>query len=255
MSLKTTLTTLLALALTSSALAAPPDLTKRASETIYLSNCVTTGAAYSKSGMFYYSASEDSQNGASPSSGNYATVNGGSLVGWEGATVSGTFGSGVTFTSKIEGGAHAAYSYSGSGSNGSQMPAPNPNTHPKPKPKPNNNNNNTSYSMHPSLHEAVRQRLLDTNLTLTFHATDSPAGSTHEYDTSIMGRFVCPNRACNTRGWTSKKVAITIRMYPGGEYNARVYHQRCRSCHRLARPVLDASMVGLKTVANGEYTE
>ncbi|PLN79306.1 hypothetical protein BDW42DRAFT_128906 [Aspergillus taichungensis] len=115
MSLKPTLLTLL---LTSTALAAPADLTKRAPETIYLSNCVTTGSAYSKSGMFYYSASEDSQNGAPPSSGNYATVNGGSLVGWEGASVSGTFGSGVTFTSQIEGGAHAAYSYSGSGSNG-----------------------------------------------------------------------------------------------------------------------------------------
>lgn len=118
MSLKTTL--LAALSLTGSALAAPAstDLTKRATETIYLSNCVTTGSAYSKSGMFYYSASEDSQNGASPSSGNYATVNGGSLVGWEGASVSGTFGSGVTFTAQIEGGSHAAYSYSGSGSNG-----------------------------------------------------------------------------------------------------------------------------------------
>ncbi|PKY05035.1 hypothetical protein P168DRAFT_310493 [Aspergillus campestris IBT 28561] len=95
--------------------------------------------------------------------------------------------------------------------------------------------------MHPSLHEAVSQRLLDANLTLTFHTTDSPAGSTHEYDTHTMGRFVCPNRLCGARGWTSKKVAVTIRMYPGGEYNARVYHQRCRACHRLARPVLDAS--------------
>ncbi|KAE8326497.1 zinc-binding domain-containing protein [Aspergillus sergii] len=36
-----------------------------------------------------------------------------------------------------------------------------------------------------------------------------------------------------------KKVAITIRMYPGDEYNARVYHQRCKSCNRLSQPILN----------------
>ncbi|PLN79305.1 zinc-binding domain-domain-containing protein [Aspergillus taichungensis] len=119
------------------------------------------------------------------------------------------------------------------------MTTPNLNPNPKPKPKPNNNN--TSWSMHPTLHEAVSERLSDANLTLTFHATDESDTNSHEYDTNIMGRFTCHNRACSARGWTSKKVAITIRMYPGAAYNARVYHQRCRSCHRLARPVLDAS--------------
>lgn len=94
------------------------SLSKRGVETIYLSNCVTTGSAYNRSGMFYYADGDASQNGERPASGNYASVNGGNLVGWEGKSVSGTFGSGVTFTSNINAGSHAAYSWSGSGSNG-----------------------------------------------------------------------------------------------------------------------------------------
>lgn len=34
---------------------------------------------------------------------------------------------------------------------------------------------------------------------------------------------------------------MTIRLYPGQKYNARVYHQRCMNCNRLSRPVLDSS--------------
>merc|ERR1712093_619787 len=41
--------------------------------------------------------------------------------------------------------------------------------------------------------------------------------------------------------WSSKKITITIRMYSGQRYNARVYHQRCRACQALSRPVLDDS--------------
>ncbi|CAG8207328.1 unnamed protein product, partial [Penicillium nalgiovense] len=36
-------------------------------------------------------------------------------------------------------------------------------------------------------------------------------------------------------------IAITIRLFPGQKYNARVYHQRCKFCHWLSRPVLDQS--------------
>lgn len=36
-------------------------------------------------------------------------------------------------------------------------------------------------------------------------------------------------------------IAITFRLYPGSRYNARVYHQRCKSCEALSWPKLDYS--------------
>ncbi|KAL4917690.1 zinc-binding domain-containing protein [Aspergillus aurantiobrunneus] len=42
-------------------------------------------------------------------------------------------------------------------------------------------------------------------------------------------------------GWSSNKIAVTIRMYPRGRYNARVYHQRCKGCNWVFRPQLDDS--------------
>jgi hypothetical protein len=56
-----------------------------------------------------------------------------------------------------------------------------------------------------------------------------------------MGRFICHNSTCSSAGWASKRIAITIRLYQGKKYNARVYHQRCRSCNALSRPILDGS--------------
>jgi hypothetical protein len=54
-----------------------------------------------------------------------------------------------------------------------------------------------------------------------------------------MGRFKCHNPACSTNKWVSGHVAITIRMYPENEYNARVYHQRCQRCNFVSKPTLD----------------
>ncbi|KND89202.1 hypothetical protein TOPH_06227 [Tolypocladium ophioglossoides CBS 100239] len=56
-----------------------------------------------------------------------------------------------------------------------------------------------------------------------------------------MGQFTCRNDNCGTGGWSSRMVAITIRQYPGRNYNARVYHQRCQGCSPLSRPFLDGS--------------
>ncbi|PYI25776.1 hypothetical protein BP00DRAFT_430929 [Aspergillus indologenus CBS 114.80] len=96
--------------------------------------------------------------------------------------------------------------------------------------------------MYPALHERVQQHLADAGLAyLTFHGQDTDAGKLRDYDTTIMGRFVCHNRSCEAAGWSSKAVAIRIRMYPDGQYNARVYHQRCRGCNALSRPFLAAS--------------
>lgn len=96
------------------------------------------------------------------------------------------------------------------------------------------------WSMYPDLHGKVLQLLAEDGLYFAFHDMDQPIYNTREYDTHIMGRFQCLNPECDSDGWSSKKVTITIRLYEGdGEYNARVYHQRCLTCNRLSRPILD----------------
>lgn len=102
------------------------------------------------------------------------------------------------------------------------------------------NNQGRSWSLRPNLHDAVDELLQDEGLTFTFHPNDD-SGCLEEYDTNIMGAFECSNRRCASRRWTSKKIAITIRMYQRKRYNARVYHQRCRSCNWLSSPSLDSS--------------
>lgn len=106
----------------------------------------------------------------------------------------------------------------------------------KPKKKPPQ-----SWSMFPALHEKVSQAIEDDLLLVTFHGVDDASGCVNEFYTNIMGRFICHNRGCDLSGWSSKKIAVTIRMYPNDRYNARVYHQRCRGCDRLSRPKLDGS--------------
>ena len=97
------------------------------------------------------------------------------------------------------------------------------------------------WSMQPALHDSVATLLDADGLSFDFHCNDEDLGVVREYDSNIMGRFICNNRNCTTGGWSSKMIAITIRMYPNNEYNARVYHQRCRSCTRVGRPRLDGS--------------
>ena len=97
--------------------------------------------------------------------------------------------------------------------------------------------------MYPALHDSVGSLLEEDDLSFTFFAIDEDEGSIKEYDTTIMGRFKCLNRACPSAGWTSKMIAITIRMYPEQQYNARVYHQRCKGCGSLSQPFPDDSYV------------
>ena len=96
------------------------------------------------------------------------------------------------------------------------------------------------WSMYSSYHDAVSDLLEEHDLFFDFHRDDD-SDCEEEYDTNIMGRFTCHNRGCPVRGWSSKRIAITIRMYAGAEYNARVYHQRCESCNKLSKPKLDDS--------------
>jgi hypothetical protein len=97
------------------------------------------------------------------------------------------------------------------------------------------------WSLYPHLHGAVSLLLAEDDLHLSFNSTDSPTGCTKDYDTNIMGRFTCRNDLCTASGWSSKKIAITIRLYSGGRYNARVYNQRCQECNCLGQPWLDDS--------------
>lgn len=97
------------------------------------------------------------------------------------------------------------------------------------------------WSMYPGLHESITELLEDDGLIFIFHETDEDKGRVQEYDTNVMGRFLCRNRACATNRWSSKKVAVTIRMYTGNEYNVRVYHQQCRNCRSFSTPLLDGS--------------
>ena len=100
---------------------------------------------------------------------------------------------------------------------------------------------NQKWLMHPALHDDVAQLLEEDDLYFDFHGNDDSAKCVKQYDTNIMGRFVCHSRACGSTGWSSTKIAITIRMYPGAQYNARVYHQRCEECNGLSKPRLDDS--------------
>ena len=96
-------------------------------------------------------------------------------------------------------------------------------------------------SMHQNQHDNVSRLLEEDDLHFDFYEDDDAETCIKDYDTNIMGRFICRNRACNSKGWSSRMIAITIRMYPGAQYNARVYHQRCQRCNRLGEPRLDDS--------------
>lgn len=97
------------------------------------------------------------------------------------------------------------------------------------------------WSLYPALHADVSRLLQEEDLLFKFHSNDLDESYIHEYDTFVMGQFACRNRGCGAKGWASKKVAITVRMYQGQRYNARVYHQRCKRCKSLSRPKLDNS--------------
>lgn len=97
------------------------------------------------------------------------------------------------------------------------------------------------WSLHPTLHDGVARLLKEDDLHFDFFHVDNDESSTKYRDTNIMGRFICHYGGCNATGWSSRKIATTIRMYPEQKYNARVYHQRCKNCNNIGRPVLDGS--------------
>ncbi|KAF2682588.1 hypothetical protein K458DRAFT_432577 [Lentithecium fluviatile CBS 122367] len=96
----------------------------------------------------------------------------------------------------------------------------------------------TSF-MFPSLHQDVMEAIADQIPSARFYPHDSDRGSNNKYSTNVMGKFKCNNNACRQGGWGSKVVSILIRGYPGNEYNAVVFNQRCKSCNRLGIMTLD----------------
>ncbi|KAI0197078.1 zinc-binding domain-containing protein [Xylaria flabelliformis] len=94
-------------------------------------------------------------------------------------------------------------------------------------------------SMHPSRHPEVAQLLEDSGLVFTFHHDDTDDGAIKWRDSAVMGRFRCHNPKCGSHGWSSKRIAIRIRVYRRERYNAKVYHQHCKNCGFLSKPILD----------------
>jgi hypothetical protein len=95
------------------------------------------------------------------------------------------------------------------------------------------------WSLHPSRHRNVLRLLQDSGLTFDFYDVDDPFNSTREYDTNVMGRFTRWNTRCLSKGWSSKMIPVTIRLYSDSRYNVRVYDQRCQECGKMSRPRLD----------------
>ena len=95
--------------------------------------------------------------------------------------------------------------------------------------------------MYQKLHDDVSRLLEENDLHFNFYENDNTNTCTEKYDINILGRFICCHHVCGSNGWSSKRIAITIRMYPGAQYNARVYNQRCQKCNKLGEPRLDDS--------------
>ena len=98
-----------------------------------------------------------------------------------------------------------------------------------------------TWFMYQNLHDDVSSLLEEDDLHFDFYKHDYSKTCIKEYDTNIMGRFICRNHACNSNRRSSMMIAINIRMYTRAHLNARVYNQRCQGCNRLGEPRLDSS--------------
>jgi hypothetical protein len=95
--------------------------------------------------------------------------------------------------------------------------------------------------MFPALHTEVANAVSNHISSLCFHQSDSDDDSNNSYVTYVTGYFVCSNTNCKARSWSSGKISINIRGYPGNEYNAVVYGQRCKVCNQLGRLKMDST--------------
>jgi len=68
------------------------------------------------------------------------------------------------------------------------------------------------WSMQPSLHNSVSTLLQPHDLSFDFYDVDEEHSWIYQKDTNVMGKFICDNRKCPTGAWSSKMIAITVRM-------------------------------------------
>jgi hypothetical protein len=87
--------------------------------------------------------------------------------------------------------------------------------------------------MFPSLHPEVAIAVSEHIAPLRFNESNTNKGTKNKHPTFLMGEFRCYNNTCPRHAWTSGKVAIVIRQYTDGSYNAEIFKQRCRACNRL----------------------
>ncbi|KAH7136161.1 zinc-binding domain-containing protein [Dendryphion nanum] len=108
---------------------------------------------------------------------------------------------------------------------------------PKPKKKSRSNGKvETRESfMFPLLHQKVVERLPGIMPATKFHEEDRNKDCKNKFDTNVRGKFICPL----AHGWGSGVVATRIRAFPGNEYNAVVFNQRCKRCNNLGNFKLD----------------
>jgi hypothetical protein len=59
------------------------------------------------------------------------------------------------------------------------------------------------WSMYSKLHDDVAMLLHEDNLTFKSSDTNDDVTCKKTFDTNIMGRFICCNKNCSVRGWSS----------------------------------------------------
>lgn len=74
---------------------------------------------------------------------------------------------------------------------------------------------------------------------MTFENNPHRAHPTKEWETRVVGTFICTDKQCKVYKWTSGTIATNIRLYNKNKYNALVYNQRCRKCNSLGRMEID----------------
>lgn len=88
----------------------------------------------------------------------------------------------------------------------------------------------------------LNERIADAvapDLPSTFFNTNKRELHGHEYETNIMGRFICTTPNCAAKGWGSTRVSILIKGFVGNGYHATVFGQRCRQCKNLGLLKMD----------------
>ena len=67
-----------------------------------------------------------------------------------------------------------------------------------------------TWFMYQTLHDDVSRLLEEDDLHFDFYKHDDTKNCIKEYHTNIIGRFICRNYACNSKGWSSRRIAITL---------------------------------------------